>query len=317
MAVTITRTAWIDDDGTGTTGTVINNAEKTALYNQIDAALAQLLPLAGGTLSGALTINSTLSLAGSWSAVATVNGGMICVLRNQSTGATAQTSIFIGNDADQNLFQINVFSSTNSAAGASGFYANGAALYHSGAGPLTLHAANASGRIEIWTAAGRRWWFDNAGSLLGGAGGGVGNQFTNLASGIVTFGNAGTGAANVASFWNANGNIGSISTSGTATAYNTASDARLKRDRGVVQTTDRLARLVVHDFEWLVDGAPGRGVFAQEAIAVVPDAVAEGNDDGRPWQTDYSKFVPELIVGWQQHAAELAALRAELAALKG
>lgn len=34
----ITRTAWVDDDGTGTTGTVINNAVKTELYNQIDAA---------------------------------------------------------------------------------------------------------------------------------------------------------------------------------------------------------------------------------------------------------------------------------------
>jgi hypothetical protein len=33
----ITRTPWIDDDGTGTTGTIINNAEKTLLYNQIDA----------------------------------------------------------------------------------------------------------------------------------------------------------------------------------------------------------------------------------------------------------------------------------------
>ena len=33
---TITRTPWIDDDGTGTTGTVLNNAVKTELYNQID-----------------------------------------------------------------------------------------------------------------------------------------------------------------------------------------------------------------------------------------------------------------------------------------
>ena len=38
----ISRTAWIDDDGSGQTGTVINNAEKTLLYNQIDAALAPL-----------------------------------------------------------------------------------------------------------------------------------------------------------------------------------------------------------------------------------------------------------------------------------
>ena len=33
----ITRTAMIDDDGSGTTGTIINNAWKTELYNQIDA----------------------------------------------------------------------------------------------------------------------------------------------------------------------------------------------------------------------------------------------------------------------------------------
>jgi hypothetical protein len=44
----ITRTPMIDDDGSGTTGTVINAAWKTELYNQIDAAdLA-----AGGFSSG-------------------------------------------------------------------------------------------------------------------------------------------------------------------------------------------------------------------------------------------------------------------------
>jgi len=51
----ITRTAWTDDDGTGTTGTVLNNAVKTELYDQIDAALALLLPKTGGALSGPLT----------------------------------------------------------------------------------------------------------------------------------------------------------------------------------------------------------------------------------------------------------------------
>ncbi|MES2341712.1 MAG: hypothetical protein V4597_08540 [Pseudomonadota bacterium] len=64
MAVTITRTAWTDDDGSGTTGTVINNAVKTELYGQIDAALALLLPLAGGTLTGALAITGVGDLAG-------------------------------------------------------------------------------------------------------------------------------------------------------------------------------------------------------------------------------------------------------------
>lgn len=39
-APTITRTAIVDDDGTLTTGTVINNAWKTELYGQIDAVIA-------------------------------------------------------------------------------------------------------------------------------------------------------------------------------------------------------------------------------------------------------------------------------------
>lgn len=36
----ITRTAMVDDDGSGMTGTVINNAWKTELYNQIDGVVA-------------------------------------------------------------------------------------------------------------------------------------------------------------------------------------------------------------------------------------------------------------------------------------
>jgi hypothetical protein len=35
----ITRTNMVDDDGSGTTGTIINNAWKQELYGQIDAAL--------------------------------------------------------------------------------------------------------------------------------------------------------------------------------------------------------------------------------------------------------------------------------------
>jgi hypothetical protein len=40
MAPTITRTAIVDDDGTLTTGTVVNNAWKQELYDQIDAVVA-------------------------------------------------------------------------------------------------------------------------------------------------------------------------------------------------------------------------------------------------------------------------------------
>ena len=49
MSVTIDRTAMTDDDGTGTTGTIINNAWKTQLYDQIDAALAEVGAYVEGT----------------------------------------------------------------------------------------------------------------------------------------------------------------------------------------------------------------------------------------------------------------------------
>ena len=39
----ISRTPMVDDDGTGTTGTVINNAWKQQLYDQIDAADASAI----------------------------------------------------------------------------------------------------------------------------------------------------------------------------------------------------------------------------------------------------------------------------------
>jgi hypothetical protein len=41
--------------------------------------------------------------------------------------------------------------------------------------------------------------------------------------------------------------------------------------------------------------------------------------DGRlakPWGVDYSKYVPDLIVGWQQHDATIQQLAARIAALE-
>lgn len=47
----ITRTPIVDDDGSGTTGTIINNAWKQELYNQIDAqeVSGSWTPNVGGT----------------------------------------------------------------------------------------------------------------------------------------------------------------------------------------------------------------------------------------------------------------------------
>lgn len=50
----ITRTTWIDDDGSGTTGSIINNAWLQTLYNQIDGTVTPLYDLVNvSDLSGA------------------------------------------------------------------------------------------------------------------------------------------------------------------------------------------------------------------------------------------------------------------------
>jgi len=117
-------------------------------------------------------------------------------------------------------------------------------------------------------------------------------------------------------FYNASGtSVGNISCSSTATTYNTTSDQRLKTDLGVVTSTDIISKTVIHDFTW-PDNTKSRGVFAQEAYLVKPDAVHVGSDEKnlqgnlvQPWGVDYSKYVPDLIV-------ELQALRKEFEAYK-
>ena len=49
----ITRTPMIDDDGSGTTGTIINNAWKQELYGQIDGLIGDRIPWTPIDSSGA------------------------------------------------------------------------------------------------------------------------------------------------------------------------------------------------------------------------------------------------------------------------
>jgi hypothetical protein len=122
---------------------------------------------------------------------------------------------------------------------------------------------------------------------------------------------------------NAAGGCGYIASNGLVTTYATSSDRRLKDDHGRLSDTDVLRRTVVHDFTWKFDGSSGRGVFAQEAIAVAPFVVVEGTDEQdeegrlkRPWAVDYARYVPDLIVGWQQHDGQVEALTARIEALE-
>ena len=132
-----------------------------------------------------------------------------------------------------------------------------------------------------------------------------------------------TGSADPRYHWifsNPNGIVGSISTTGSATAYNTSSDYRLKEN--VVPLTgaaDRLNQLQVHRFNFIAD--PDKtvdGFIAHEAQAVVPECVTgtkdEVDDEGNPVYQgiDQSKIVPLLTAALQEALAKIEVLEQRL-----
>jgi len=203
------------------------------------------------------------------------------------------------------------------------------ALYGGSADGVELFAAHASGAIRFYSGGATEVArFASDGTLHMGAatvagGSRFGITYNGAAfNGITLNDSSSTSGTQLIEFRIAGTTVlGSINRNAATSAvlYNTTSDIRLKRDLGVATDTTVLERLVIHEFAWLEGGAVDRGVFAQEAYAVTPRAVSVGGDarypDGhlvKPWGVDYSKFVADLIVGWQQHDARLAALEAQV-----
>jgi hypothetical protein len=137
--------------------------------------------------------------------------------------------------------------------------------------------------------------------------------------------NTGTGTDTAVYFYNGNGIVGTINTSGSATAYNTSSDYRLKENVVLLTgATDRLNQLQVHRFNFIAD--PDKivdGFIAHEVQAVVPEAITGEkdavNEDGsiKPQGIDQSKLVPLLTAALQEAIGRIETLEAEVAALKG
>ena len=113
-------------------------------------------------------------------------------------------------------------------------------------------------------------------------------------------------------FTNPNGTVGSVQTSGTATAYNTSSDERLKEN--ITDAEDagaKVDRMKVRQFDWKTDGAhQDYGMVAQELNEVAPEAVSQGENEDEMWAVDYSKLVPMLV-------KEIQSLRNRVAELEG
>jgi hypothetical protein len=117
----------------------------------------------------------------------------------------------------------------------------------------------------------------------------------------------GTAADVKVAFYNANGQVGRIETSGSATNYVVSSDYRLKTNAIDADGETALASVMswpIKTFEWIADGSQDVGVIAHELEAVKPRAVSGEKDAMRngeiePQGVDYSKLVPELVAAVQ------------------
>lgn len=117
-------------------------------------------------------------------------------------------------------------------------------------------------------------------------------------------------------FINGNGTVGTITTSGSSTAYNTSSDYRLKEN--VVEltgATDRLKQLNPSRFNFIADpDTTVDGFLAHEVQSVVPEAITGTHDavdaDGNPVYQgiDQSKLVPLLTAALQEAVAKIETL---------
>jgi hypothetical protein len=99
----------------------------------------------------------------------------------------------------------------------------------------------------------------------------------NTGSFAARFDGVGTGASNVLQFTNGNGQVGSITVNGSATAYTTSSDYRLKENVDYDwDATTRLKQLKPARFNFISDDTNTLvdGFIAHEASTVVPEAVS-------------------------------------------
>jgi hypothetical protein len=106
--------------------------------------------------------------------------------------------------------------------------------------------------------------------------------------------------------------VGTISVTTTATAYNTSSDYRLKQNvEPMVGGLAKLNSLAPKTFEFKAEpNVKVDGFIAHEVQAVVPQAV-NGEKDGEEMQgLDHSKLVPVLVAAVQELSAKVAALEA-------
>ena len=301
------------------TGAVASTDDFYVVYQ--GKAVQTVVPPDGSVTSAKLDTN--IAIAGTLSTVGTVG-----------IGTTTPSSYNGGADdlvlATTGSTGITIASGTSN--NGSLFFADGTSGADQYRGYVQYEQTNNA--MAFGTNGAERLRIDTNGVLLNGktssAFGNVGQEFhqdgvglftrslSNGDSGATAYFRRNTSEGNVVLFYKDGTNVGSISVTGSSTAYNTSSDARLKENVTYDwDATTRLKQLKPARFNFIADAdTTVDGFLAHEAQTVVPEAVTgthnEVDDDGNPVMQgiDQAKLVPLLCKTILELEARITALEA-------
>ena len=205
---------------------------------------------------------------------------------------------------------------------------DGMALYNYEATPMRFFTSNAE-RMRIESAGNikisDKFRFTAGGDFEAPATGfSQGTNSKQFAAAIIYSSRSSTSSSAHLAFYNSNGEVGTITTQGSSTAYNTSSDHRLKEN--VADMTGAIARvnaLAPKRFNFIADpDTTVDGFLAHEAQAVVPEAITgthnEVDENGNAVMQgiDQSKLVPLLVGALKESIAKIETLETQRADLE-
>ena len=313
-------------------GSLVLGGYYTAQTNSIDYAEISGRKQTGQTTGGYLALSTRADLGNETERLRITSAGDVGIgtsspsqkLEVYAAANSLQIESIVRNDqAGSGVAAIGFNVSSGAAAEATSTKA-GIGLVRSaafGGGSLCFYNNN-SGAAGDFTTADEKMRIDSSGSLL------VDTTTNDTSSRISTRATSAvingvgvycttTAATGAMVFFNPNGQVGTIQVTGSATAYITSSDYRLKENVApITNGLTTIASLKPVTYDWKNDASKGEGFIAHELQSVIPAAVSGEKDainkDGsiKPQGVDYSKIVVHLVAAIQELKADFDAYKA-------
>jgi len=160
---------------------------------------------------------------------------------------------------------------------------------------------------------------DSSGNLLVGTTSTLGNCKVNVlfssstVNGLSIYDVPSSGTANMVLFYRGGAQVGSITSTSSATSYVTSSDQRLKENIvDAPSAINSVNAIKIRSFDWKADGSHvDYGYIAQELLEVAPEAVSVPKDPDEMMGVDFGKLTPRIIKALQELTQRLEALEAK------